>query len=236
MNGAQKPRRRAQRKARNTTRYRNRGRSVERATAPLQHVTTMVPTQMRLGYGQGWQKLSHEEIILQVFGDTKSDTIQEVAILPRMSPLSANSTFVGNAQHLSQMGSMYSMHRWRAISFEWIPSCPTTTPGNVVLRFYPSYNTTTPTKIINLMDNEALIINPSVTGKTYRPQISTKGDLPGLRNINATGFTALDIEDKCDYSIGRLVIGASMQALGLQLGLIRMKYSIEMRGPVVTET
>ncbi|AAC97555.1 26 kDa capsid protein [Panicum mosaic virus] len=230
-NGATPTRGRGKRAIPNPPRRRARGKSVERGSTPLQYVTTLGPSRPRMGQGQGWQKLSHEEIILQVNSSTAADTIQTIPIIPRLSvPAGDKPIYSGSAPHLRTIGSAFAIHRWRALSFEWIPSCPTTTPGNLVLRFYPNYSTETPKTLTDLMDSESLVLVPSLSGKTYRPKIETRGNPPELRNIDATAFSALSDEDKGDYSVGRLVVGSSKQAVVIQLGLLRMRYSAEMRG------
>jgi len=230
-NGATQTRGRGKRAIPNPPRRRARGKSVERGSAPLQYVTTLGPSRPRMGQGQGWQKLSHEEIILQVNSSTTADTIQTIPIIPRLSvPAGDKPIYSGSAPHLRTIGSAFAIHRWRALSFEWIPSCPTTTPGNLVLRFYPNYSTETPKTLTDLMDSESLVLVPSLSGKIYRPKIETRGNPPELRNIDATAFSALSDEDKGDYSVGRLVVGSSKQAVAIQLGLLRMRYSVEMRG------
>lgn len=234
-NGTAQTRGRGKRNVPNPSRRRARGKSVERSTAPLQYATTVVPTQPRMGQGQGWTKISHEEIILQVIASTSADTILEVPIIPRLSlPTGEKPIYSGSAPHLRALGAAFAIHRWRALAFEWLPSCPTTTPGNLVLRFYPSYSTQTPVALTDVMDSESLVIVPSLSGKMYRPKIQTRGAPPELRNENATTFSSLASEDKGDYSVGRLVVGTSRQTTSLTLGLVRMKYTVEMRGAVAT--
>nr|AGO96552.1 coat protein [Thin paspalum asymptomatic virus] len=230
-NGAANARRSGKRAPQSGARRRARGKSVERRAAPIQYVTTVGPSQPRMGTGQGWQRISHQEIILQVTASTTSDSVQVVPIIPRLSLSTAEKPiYQGSAPHLRQMGDAFSIHRWRSLSFEWVPSCPTTTPGNLVLRFYPSYSTPTPKLLTDIMDSESLVIVPSISGATYRPKIDTRAQSPEMRNISITGFSALSDEDKGDFSVGRLVVGASKQAVGLQLGLLRMSYVIELRG------
>lgn len=213
--------------ASNPRRRRHRGRSVERPI-PLATASTVAPRNgPGMGSRLGWTTLAHSEVILQVTAKTTGNNILVVPLIPALLYPADSTGFMGRAKHIAGHASLYSKYKWQSLSLFWTPSCPTTTPGNVVMKVMPSYCIPTPTEMLDLMDTDALVLSPYVKGQ-FTPRIN-RGE---LNTISASGFAALPDEDKGDYSTGKLVIAVNKQSLELTMGTVTMQYRVAFNGPV----
>lgn len=203
-----------------------RSRSVERAM-PVATSYSVGPTgPPGMGSRQGWTSLAHKEVILQVTASTSSDTILTIPVIPNLLYPPNSTTYSGRAKFLAGHAPLYSQHKWDMLAFQWTPSCPTTTPGNVVLRFIPNYTTPTPTNMLDTMDSDAYITSP-FQGGYYTPRIKR-----AVIYNTAPQFSSIDDVDKCDYSCGKLIVAVNKQALALTVGTVTMHYRVLFRGPV----
>lgn len=220
--------RRGRNKTQNRTGRPARGRSIERPQ-PLSYAQTVGParnTGLLPKFGNIPDR--QPEIILQVVAGTE-DSFTTVPIISdlRFDPAS-HPGLGGSAGYMARLGALHSQHRWHSLSFRWIPSCATVTPGNVVLKFLPNYQDPLPTQLVSLMDVSALTFSP------YQSQTYTVKNLDRSikNNTTAARFLAMDCEDKNDFSIGRLVIGTTKQVSAVALGLIEIVPNVEYFGPI----
>lgn len=151
---------------------------------------------------------------------------------------------------LAQVSDLYSKYRWRRCTLIYIPKCPTTTSGSVVMALTYDRNDAAPTTRSQLSQSYKAINFPPYAGydgavflnsangqgsatALYIDLDVTKLDKPWYPTISSGAFAALGVLDQNQFCPATLVVGSDGgPTAATPAGDIFIKYVVEFIEPI----
>jgi len=158
------------------------------------------------------------ELVGTITGDNGTITVSHYGLNPGLS---------GTFPRLSQEASVWEQYAFRKLAFSYVPACPTSTPGSIILS--PEYDAND-----FLADNEAGLTNTQDAreGMPWSPfaiMLDSKSMHPmGPRKYIRSGSVAADLKT---YDVGRLSVGRLANGTTGTIGKLWVEYDVEFYVP-----
>lgn len=171
------------------------------------------------GRGDGRIRVTHREYVCSIAGTTGYN-VRSYSINP-----SLRVTF----PWLAQLAKLYESYLFKSLVFEFVPSCPTTTSGTVMLAMDFDAFDSPPANKQGMMSSHL-----SVSGQPFE-RITINSDQPDLEKFGVQRFTRqstlaqnLDIKT---YDVCNLFIGTNGQANTVEVGDVYVYYTVDLMTP-----
>jgi hypothetical protein len=162
--------------------------------------------------------VTHSELVASVAGTTAYSTLLSRAVNPGLAEV---------FPWLFQIASRFEKYRFKKLSFRFVPSCPTSSPGALGLAFDFDVRDPIPGSAMAFAQND-----PCVKGPPYRELVLSIP--PDRMNLNGPRFTRTGVYDNTDprlYDLGRVMISTESGVAAAAWGDLYVDYVIELLIP-----
>ena len=174
-------------------------------------------------HSNGRYELRNREVVLAVSSTTAFQAIS-IPLHPGCSATSTDPGFVW----LPKAAGLFSEYSWKQLTVEYIPSCPTTTAGNVVIAFSYDYNDPIPASLVDLVSlGGSRIFPPYIQQRQIHCNISQRK----YRYTPRAVFDAQDGVEQNFNSVGRLIIGIPAMTTTTPFGMVLVNYQLSLESP-----
>lgn len=186
--------------------------STKLVSAPIAKTKIVTIERPQFGYKRHSILVKHKEYVTSVFGTN--------APLRNVTGV-CNPSNAGSFPWLSTLAFNFDKYRFVRLHYEFVPSCPTTTPGRVAMYFDTDVASTPPTNKAELHSFEGVVDAPSWSSVALR-----------VRCDNVIRFADQAQSDPRLVDLGQITIATYGTGSSVDIGDVYVDYEIELIRPV----